>query len=147
MIAKVRTSARLQKLARLFHYRKHDVIISDYDAIELSGGFWDEGSRSYYSLYTPPSTLSPIPVCRNPPQFGGAPLQTFEIPAGSYVVEGGIFRGKKSHLHIYGIDAEQYFCGSPARLCGLCRAPLERGRCSVCDSTSVELLHKIRGES
>lgn len=150
MIVKVRSSEALRDLARAYKYRKHDVIISNYPEVELTGGFWDGGSRSSYSLYTPPASIRALPVSRNPPQFGGAAPRTFEIPRGSYVVEGGTFRGKPAHLHIFGIDAERFFCGAAAAhvtaplRCGLCESPLEyvgergnrsRFRCALCDET------------
>jgi hypothetical protein len=112
MIAKVRSSDRLRELARCYGYRKHRVIISDYDSVELTGGCWDGGSRSSYSLYTPPNKIESIPVSGTPTQFGGPLPRSFPIPRGSFVVEGGIFRGKKAHLHIYGIGAEAFFCGA-----------------------------------
>ena len=145
MIAKVRNSEALRALARCYKYRKHDVIISDYDSVELTGGFWDGGSRSCYSLFTPPDKIESIHVDRNPPQFGGAPVRSFPIPRGSYVVEGGIFRGKRAHLHIYGIGAVAYFTGSAAqRYCGLCAAPLQGERCEICDRQAQEIVERGR---
>jgi hypothetical protein len=110
MIVKVKSSERLRDLARAFRYRRHDIIIMDYDSVELIGGYWDGGSRSAYALYTPPSTITALRFPTDPPQFGGATPKTFEIPSGSFVVEGGIFRGKPAHLTIFGANASRYFC-------------------------------------
>lgn len=136
MIVKVRDYPRLRELAKAYKYRKHEIILSNYDSVELSGGYWDGGSRSAYSLYTPPATIRAIATATAPPQFrhDGIPeRKAFAIPRGSYVVEGGTFRGKPAHLHIFGIDAEHYFAGSdsaplpstgyPDR-CGICLNPL-----------------------
>ena len=112
MIVKVKSSAALRALARAFRYRRHDIIIMDCDSVELSGGYWDGGSRSWYAIYTPPTTIHTLRYPKTPPQFGGADPEPFEIPRGSYVVEGGIFRGKGAHLTIFGIDASAFFCGS-----------------------------------
>jgi hypothetical protein len=111
-IAKVKNSEALRSLARCYKYRRHAVILLDYDSVELTGGSWSGGSRSYYSLFTPPNKIESIAVDRNPPCFGGGPIQTYQIPRGSYLVEGGIFCGKKAHLHIYGVDAIEHFTES-----------------------------------
>lgn len=110
MIVKVRESEELRTLARAYKYRKHDVILMDSTTVELTGTYWDGGSRSSYSLYTPPSSVRAISCSRNPPQFGGPSRPpVVEIPDGSYIVEGGIFRGKTSHLVITGKDATTRF--------------------------------------
>lgn len=107
-----RKTEALRALCKAYRYRKHTVIVANRDSVELGGGYWDEGSRSVYSLYNPESgEIASIPYPRTPTQFGGAAAPTIEIPAGWYVIDSGIFRGKKSTLAIMGSDALRVFCG------------------------------------
>jgi len=112
MIVKTRSSEALRALARCFKYRKHDIFVEDRDEITLQGGEWFEGSREAYALYTPPAKVEALRYPTDPQNFGGGAPPLFKIPRGSFVIRGGIFRGKKAHFTIYGIEAGAFFCGA-----------------------------------
>lgn len=83
-------------------YRKRSVSYIETNAVTLSGGYWDEGSRDDYSHHTlTGSSASTLRYPTAPPQFGGADAPRFEIPAGTIVVNGGTFCGRESGLTLY----------------------------------------------
>ncbi len=79
--------------------QKGQVVLSD--EVELSGTYWDEGSRSEYFI-SQGGRARPIGYRVNPPQFGG-PRENpkVKIPGGGAIIEAGIFRGKPSFPTFY----------------------------------------------
>lgn len=83
-------------------YRKHKVIVSVTDSVELAGTFWDGGSRSSYVAVELASNRSKGAPQYAPPQFGGprvAPRVT--LPVGVAIVECGTFQGKPATAHVF----------------------------------------------
>lgn len=85
-------------------YRKHkaDVTIGQ-GAVVLSGGYWDDGSRSEWRLVELHGTFvtKALLYPTAPPQFGGTAPPSQPIQGRNIVAETGTFRGKPSTLHLY----------------------------------------------
>jgi hypothetical protein len=79
-------------------YKKHAVILNHYPTVELTGTYWDGGSRESYALVSlaagRPSCIKRYPQYA-PPQFGGPskPVKV-EIEGGFAMVTTGTFCGK-----------------------------------------------------
>lgn len=87
---------------------KKPVSVYSAETVELSGTYWDGGSRSTYAAVAmqDPPVSRPLPRY-NPPQFGG-PIETpaiaLQITPGKLslaIVEHSIFCGKEMGLRIY----------------------------------------------
>lgn len=83
-------------------YKKHNAFFSVHASVELTGTYWDGGSRDTY-------TAVDIATGRNqgapqyaPPQFGGPRVAPkVDIPDGIAIVRTGIFCGKTAVAHVY----------------------------------------------
>ena len=76
-------------------YRKKTAFLHVYETCELTGTFWDGGSRSTYTAVDLVTGRSKGAPQYAPPQFGGprvAPVVA--VPDGVCIVETGIFCGK-----------------------------------------------------
>lgn len=83
-------------------YRKHKVIISVTASVELTGTFWDGGSRSSYVAVELATKRSKGAPQYAPPQFGGPRVAPcVELPPGVAIVECGTFCGKPATAHLY----------------------------------------------
>jgi hypothetical protein len=83
-------------------YKKHDVILVVTDSVELTGTFWEGGSRSTYTAVNLATFVSQGAPQYDPPQFGGprvAPNVT--IPEGVAIVKTGIFCGRTGLAFVY----------------------------------------------
>lgn len=111
MIVNVRDNARLKALCQRLGYRKHKVILEDHNEITLTGGYWDGGSRSSYSILAlDTGDLEPVYVSRDPKMFGGAPPPTHNLSSGlDVIITTGVFCGKAATMSITGPRAIEYF--------------------------------------
>jgi hypothetical protein len=83
-------------------YRKHKAFVHIRDSVELSGTYWDGGSRSTYTAVNLATGKASTAEQYAPPQFGGprAPLNV-AIPPGVAIVETGYFCGKPATASVY----------------------------------------------
>jgi hypothetical protein len=86
-------------------YRKHDVTIVDTDVVTPNDACWNGGSRSsYIHCHVNGTYIGMVPAPTAPVQFGGWAAKPFNIPAGTMVLQVGIFRGKTAAAIIYTPD-------------------------------------------
>lgn len=78
-------------------YRKAKAYLRVYHTANLSGTYWDGGSRSTYTAVRLLDCFNIGAPQYDPPQYGGPRVSpTVEIPDGIAIVETGIFCGKKA---------------------------------------------------
>jgi hypothetical protein len=86
-------------------YRKATAILCVYPRIEITGTYWDSGSRDHYTLVEllPHDTygVRRLYGASAPPQFGGREPAPVELTNDIAVVSCGIFRGKPAHARLY----------------------------------------------
>ena len=87
---------------RHFGTRKQSlrVIVTD-GPVEMSGGYWDGGSRSEYHGMTKSGSRVALSYPTAPPQFGGGSPGSVAPTDDMSVVRGGVFCGKESGLTVY----------------------------------------------
>lgn len=83
-------------------YRKPKAVLITTPRTELSGAFWEGGSRNtYHAVEIATGRVMPSPQY-NPPQFGGpAQAPTVDIPEGVAIVKTGVFCGKPATAFVY----------------------------------------------
>lgn len=83
-------------------YKKRKAFFSVRESVQLSGTYWDGGSRSTYTAVRLSDGYALGAPQYDPPQFGG-PRQapTVSIPSGVAIVETGVFCGKTAIAHVY----------------------------------------------
>ena len=83
-------------------YRKRSAILHAATSVELSGTYWDGGSRSSYDAVNLSTRRVGSAPQYAPPQFGG-PVDTprVEIPEGVAIVRTGFFCGKQAAATVY----------------------------------------------
>jgi hypothetical protein len=92
----------VKRILAPFEYKKHKFILVVTDTVELSGTYWDGGSRSTYNAVNLRTLqVGPAPQY-DPPQFGGPrndPKVT--LPVGVCIVKTGTFCGKTGTATVY----------------------------------------------
>ena len=89
-------------------YRKHTLMVCFTDHVELTGTYWDGGSRSTYTAVCLATLQTSTASQFAPAEFGG-PKKTpsCEIPEGFAIVETGTFCGKPSEAYVYMPERER----------------------------------------
>lgn len=83
-------------------YKKHDAIVVTTDSLELTGTYWDGGSRSSYTAVDLATCRSKGAPQYDPPQFGGPRVApTVVIPDGVAIVRTGTFCGRTAVAFVY----------------------------------------------
>ena len=91
-----------QMLRAVPGYRKHKAIIVFTTGVEMSGTFWDEGSRSSYSFFNTANGSQVFAPQYAPPQFGGPRVTPrMELVPGTIGISTGIFNGKAATATVF----------------------------------------------
>lgn len=78
-------------------YRKRKVGFNvGVTSVELHSGFWSDGSRTEWHGVLENGDRYPLSYPTAPPQFGGGRAPKAKIGRGTFVAQGGVFRGKQS---------------------------------------------------
>lgn len=104
MIVELKNHPELMRVIRAADstYRKHKAIVNAYPSIELSGTYWDGGSRSTYTAVNLTTFKSSAAAQYAPAQVGG-PRETprCDIPEGVAIVKTGVFCGRTAAATVF----------------------------------------------